>query len=113
MADSICQTIGKNIRERRKAEDLTLEDLADLLGVSYQQVQKYEKGRSKISGDKLVLLAHIFQCSIDDLCGVAQPSLSGSEKALASQLARISNKELRQGIVAFLSLVANSSLDVA
>lgn len=113
MADSICQIIGKNIRARRKAEDLTLIALADLLGVSYQQVQKYEKGRNKITGDKLVFLAKIFRCSVDELCGVAHPPLSGSEKALASQLARIPNTELRQGIVAFLSLIAESRPDAA
>jgi transcriptional regulator with XRE-family HTH domain len=45
--------IGQRIREARIAATLSQSDLADMLGVSYQQIQKYEKGRSRISGARL------------------------------------------------------------
>ena len=41
--------IGTKIRELRRARDLTQDELAELLGVSYQAVSKWED-RSRLSG---------------------------------------------------------------
>lgn len=49
--------IGKRISTLRKERALSQEDLADRLSVSYQQVQKYEKGRTRISVARLCDLA--------------------------------------------------------
>ena len=49
--------IGKRISALRKERALSQEDLADRLSVSYQQVQKYEKGRTRISVSRLYDLA--------------------------------------------------------
>ena len=38
-------TIGENIRNFRKKNDLTQEDLADRLGVTYQSISRWEKRR--------------------------------------------------------------------
>jgi transcriptional regulator with XRE-family HTH domain len=45
--------IGQMIKEARKANDLTQMELSELIGVSYQQVQKYEKGVDNISVERL------------------------------------------------------------
>jgi transcriptional regulator with XRE-family HTH domain len=42
--------IGERIREARVAAKLSLEDLADMIGTSYQQVQKYESGKNRVNG---------------------------------------------------------------
>ena len=44
------QYIGERIREARIAAGLSQEDLAHMLGISYQQIQKYERGHNRISG---------------------------------------------------------------
>jgi transcriptional regulator with XRE-family HTH domain len=49
--------IGQIIKEARKARGMTQMDLSELLGVSYQQVQKYEKGNDNISVDRLKQIA--------------------------------------------------------
>jgi transcriptional regulator with XRE-family HTH domain len=49
--------IGQVIREARKARDLTQMELSELIGVSYQQVQKYEKGSGNISVERLKQIA--------------------------------------------------------
>ncbi len=49
--------IGQLIREARKARGLTQIDLSELIGVSYQQVQKYEKGSDNISVERLKQIA--------------------------------------------------------
>ena len=49
--------IGERIRRRRTELGLTQEQLAQRLGVSYQQVQKYERGANRISASRLYALA--------------------------------------------------------
>lgn len=49
--------IGQLIREARKARNLTQMELSELIGVSYQQVQKYEKGSDNISVERLKQIA--------------------------------------------------------
>ena len=63
------QTIGDKIFKMRKTLGLTQEELGRMLGVSSQQVQKYESGSNAVSPIKLIQLARLFRCSIDYLCG--------------------------------------------
>ncbi len=49
--------IGANIRRVRRTAKLTLEDLARLVDISMQQLQKYETGTSRVSGGMIVKLA--------------------------------------------------------
>jgi len=49
--------IGQRIRQRRIELGLTQQDLADKLGLSYQQIQKYETGLNRISAGRLFLVA--------------------------------------------------------
>ena len=51
--------IGQSIRIRRQALKMTLEDLAATLRISYQQVQKYEQGASRISAARLLDMSTI------------------------------------------------------
>lgn len=52
--------LGSFIREMRKAAGVSQMWLADKVGVSYQQIQKYEKGKSRISVSKLYKMADAF-----------------------------------------------------
>jgi transcriptional regulator with XRE-family HTH domain len=56
-AKSIEQTIGERIRARRTQMGLVQEQLAAALGISYQQIQKYESGASRITASRLLTLA--------------------------------------------------------
>ena len=49
--------IGKMIRLMRNARGWNLRDLARAIGVSYQQVQKYEAGRNRISAISLLRIS--------------------------------------------------------
>lgn len=50
---SIDIRIGKKIRHRRWALTMSQKTLADRLGVSFQQLQKYESGANRISASRL------------------------------------------------------------
>jgi transcriptional regulator with XRE-family HTH domain len=53
----IDQYIGQRMREFRRARGLTQTQVADALDVTFQQVQKYEKGVNRLSASKLMVLA--------------------------------------------------------
>lgn len=45
--------VGALIRARRKAQGMSQEELATALGITFQQIQKYERGANRVSASKL------------------------------------------------------------
>jgi transcriptional regulator with XRE-family HTH domain len=56
-ADASDAIVGHNIRLLRLARRLSQSDLASAIGVSFQQVQKYEKGANRVGAGRLVRVA--------------------------------------------------------
>lgn len=56
-AKRVDRHVGEQIRARRAMLGLTQEDLARALGISYQQVQKYETGGNRVSAGRLFEIA--------------------------------------------------------
>jgi transcriptional regulator with XRE-family HTH domain len=54
--------VGKNIRTLRLAAGITQENLAKAVGISYQQLQKYETGSNRIVAGRIVDLAFAMGC---------------------------------------------------
>lgn len=52
--------VGQKIREARKSAELTMVELAEELEISYQQIQKYESGKNRISAGILFEMACLF-----------------------------------------------------
>ena len=61
--------LGANIMRLRKEKNMTQEQLANELGISYQAVSKWETGNSCPDISTLPLLADLFEVSIDELFG--------------------------------------------
>jgi len=61
----VYKQIGKKIKEFRESKKITQEDLSEGLGVSIQQLHKYETGKNKISIDKLMMLAKRFNVDLN------------------------------------------------
>lgn len=57
------RAIGLRIKMLRNQKDMTQTDLANLLGVKFQQVQKYENGTNRVSASRLNAIMDIFQVS--------------------------------------------------
>ncbi|WP_273719495.1 MULTISPECIES: helix-turn-helix transcriptional regulator, partial [Bartonella] len=57
-------SIGKRIRHRRIAMELSQKALGSFLGVSFQQIQKYEKGLNRISAKCLLEIAQKLEVPI-------------------------------------------------
>ena len=58
------KTIGMRLRARRMEMKITLQELGDALGISSQQVQKYEQGVNRIGPSRLIQLANVMGCSM-------------------------------------------------
>ena len=52
--------VGARIRNLRLRSELSQTSLGDFIGVTFQQVQKYENGTNRISASRLVQLANLF-----------------------------------------------------
>lgn len=76
-ADAIDTRIGLRLRLRRKELGIPQTELARHLGLSFQQVQKYELGINRISASMLVRAAEKLQCSIADLVGEGEDDGAG------------------------------------
>jgi len=53
VANVVDQIIGQRVRLRRSEIGMSQERLADIIGVTFQQVQKYEKGVNRIAASRL------------------------------------------------------------
>ncbi|HVY87894.1 MAG TPA: helix-turn-helix domain-containing protein [Hyphomonadaceae bacterium] len=60
----IDQHVGRRLVGRREELEITQPELADRLGVTYQQLQKYENGKNRITAGRLWLLARALDTTI-------------------------------------------------
>jgi transcriptional regulator with XRE-family HTH domain len=56
--------IGERIRLRRIQVGMSQEQLGKFLGVTFQQIQKYEKGANRVSAGRLVKIAEALECNV-------------------------------------------------
>lgn len=111
--------VGNLIREIRKAAGISQMQLAEKIGVSYQQVQKYEKGVSEISISRLYQIAEALEVPLtsfliaEEEAMVSEPlatygKLSEKEAALIKLFRRIDNKKIRDGLLIALTGIAEA-----
>lgn len=58
---------SEKLQKLRKKNNLSQEQLADMLDVTRQSVSKWESGQTYPEMDKLIAMCKIFKCSLDDL----------------------------------------------
>lgn len=125
-ATSIDAQVGSQIRSRRNALGMSQEKLGHLLGLTFQQVQKYERGVNRVGAGRLFETARILGVSIlyfyegvvDELSGrpigfaedaapsPTPPKVDGAE--LLAAFSRIRDEKVRKRV---LELVKALSLD--
>jgi transcriptional regulator with XRE-family HTH domain len=85
--------IGARLRTRRRQLGLSQSDLAERLGVSFQQVQKYERGASRVAASTLLTAADALNVTVGWLVG-EDPSLEAGEEDIFRALSRPGAMEL-------------------
>jgi transcriptional regulator with XRE-family HTH domain len=98
--------VGTRIRERRIVLGLTQQQLADLIGVTYQQVHKYERGINRVSAGRLFEIARMLSVPVNDFFtgldgGEARRGHSPRERRsleLARNFAHIENERHQEAL---------------
>jgi transcriptional regulator with XRE-family HTH domain len=67
--DILDRGLGQAIRSRRRRHGISLAALADILGVGFDQVQRYERGVDRIGFSHLVAISQALGCRVADLVG--------------------------------------------
>jgi len=122
--------VGSRVRMRRMMLSMSQEKLGDALGLTFQQVQKYEKGTNRIGASRLQQIAHILQVPVSFFFegAPASPSGGGSQGggmneapspayvsdflatsdglSLTKSFMRIKNSKLRRKIVDLVEQIA-------
>ena len=110
---AIYRQIGEKIRRLRLTKGLSQKDLAGYVGVTYQQIQNYEKGKSKIPVDRLIRIAEALEVSLDYFLKEFdnnQDKVPESELALLQTYYKnISSEKIRKQILSLLHTLAEES----
>ncbi len=65
LPSDIDRVVGQNIHRQRRKLKLTQEKLGELLGLTFQQVQKYEKGVNRVSAGRLYEIAGVLEVPVE------------------------------------------------
>ena len=118
--DSIDKLVGRNIRIQRLATGLSQTELAQQLGVTFQQVQKYEKGVNRISCGRLFQIARILGLHVMDFfdgSDAGKPTVARNVRDLISEpqafrlveaFSVIEDRRLRRSVVELVKKIAKS-----
>jgi transcriptional regulator with XRE-family HTH domain len=68
-ADEIDKLIGAKVREIRLAKGLRQQNIADVLGCTFQHIHKIETGKNRLYASKLLLVRKALGCSLAELIG--------------------------------------------
>ncbi|MGA7266752.1 MAG: helix-turn-helix transcriptional regulator [Aestuariivirga sp.] len=89
--------VGSRIRMRRQFVGMSQEKLGELLGITFQQVQKYEKGSNRISASRLYYTAKILgvpvQFFFEELPGSEDRSSQDGTREQDTVLSSLMNAE--------------------
>lgn len=80
-SNAIDHSIGRKIKMRRTLLGLTQYDLAKLVSLSFQQVQKYESGQNQMTAKRLVQFANVLGVDVDFFFQNAERAASNSNYA--------------------------------
>jgi transcriptional regulator with XRE-family HTH domain len=107
--------VGELIKAQRAAIGVSLGTLGDAIGVTFQQIQKYEKGTNRVSASRLVMIAATLQVTpaffFPDAQGKPDPEIlalisTNGAADLLRAFAAIRGVETRRAIVMLLQSIA-------
>ena len=107
--DPIDVAIGARMRLRRKSLGISQGVLSERVGVSFQQIQKYERGANRVSGSMLVAIARALDSSVGWLVG-EEGGLADSTDDIIKALALTGAVELLEAYAAIPHASARAAL---
>jgi transcriptional regulator with XRE-family HTH domain len=113
------QQIGFRIRQARQLRGLSQTDVAELLGISFQQLQKYEQGRNRISAVRLMDIARVLNIGIDQLLDfqhvlnitTSTLTLHPDDMVIINLWRNLTNTQSRQLVLSIMETMINERRD--
>lgn len=121
--DPLDVLVGKRIRTQRLVRKMSQSDLGRQLGITFQQIQKYESGVNRVGAGRLQQIAKIFELPVNVFFGEDTATQDASEATneavlnflntaravkLVKDFARVKDPALQQAIVTLVEKIANS-----
>jgi len=107
--------VGRRVKEIRTVRGLTQSNVAEQLGISFQQLQKYETGANRVSASRMFELSKLLGVSpsffFEGLEGESyesMPAMDMETARIASILSNITNEKLKRRIHTLISEIARS-----
>lgn len=92
--------IGLQIRIARKSRGLSLNGLGQELGISYQQVLKYEQAQNRVSVVRLMQIAEVLNYPVGFFINDNElMEVDSNLGSYATQLGRVSDEKLKKAII--------------
>lgn len=111
------KTLAEKIKKKRLEVNLTQQAIAQAIGVSTQQYQKYETGKNNISANKLFLIAQFLNVDLniffpqkkklEEEAGVYDASPNDKVQILLESYSKIKKEKVRDKVIAMVKIIAN------
>ena len=105
--NAVDKRLGERVRARRLEIGLSQEKLAEILGVTFQQVQKYEKGVNRIAASRLFAIAAALEVPVARFFEGLTPVRHGVAEEEADYVADAMATPEGMQLVALFSSIAN------
>jgi transcriptional regulator with XRE-family HTH domain len=117
--------VGSRVRMRRIMLGMSQEKLGEALGLTFQQIQKYEKGTNRVGASRIQQISEILQVPVSFLFEGGPTTIAGAERegtsptyvsdflatseglALTRAFTRITDAKLRRSIVDLVEKIAD------
>jgi transcriptional regulator with XRE-family HTH domain len=101
------QLLGRKLRALRERGGLSQAAIAQKVGVTFQQVQKYERGANRISATRLVAFARALEVPVSELLDAMEPEQpKGDAPSVAEEVedlfAQVEDSRLRVRLLALI-----------
>jgi transcriptional regulator with XRE-family HTH domain len=120
-ATKVDKLIGETIRVQRLSKGLTQQELGSKLGVTFQQIQKYEKGTNRVGSGRLYQIAEIFEVPVNIFFNVDKAS--GSKRGpspfdllddplsvqMLHEFLRVGDKNTRRSLLTLVERIASTA----
>ena len=101
--------IGKRIKEQRKKNKLTQEQLSEKLGISKNHLSAIERGVYRVQIETLVMIINCLGCAADDLfCDVIDKGYMIKSSRLSEKIEKLSPEEQNRILAVVDTLVENA-----
>ncbi len=100
-------SLGENIRLLRRKKEITQEQLADALAVSFQAVSRWENGTTYPDIELLPAISEFFSVTVDELLGISEEEKERQAQELCEEFFQIQNKAECENLDEWYEKLAN------